>query len=428
MSDTKPQQTKLVELPASQIIDAIVKRYLAYIGWDGVKVDGKKRLINRPLVLQGPKGVGKSELPAQAAKKIQEILGGAASKPLAGQKVMTRSCNLQFLECPDLAGLPYVEKDADGVTITRHGRPDLLPRDGFGLWFLDEPNRAGRDIRSALLTLIQDRRVNDYPIGPNWMIVMAMNPPEAHGVSYEVGEWDAALQDRISPINFQGSVRELTTHLRSIYGDHPVIRWIESSGFDAETNKVVDFKGHGRCSPRGLEFMIRAIETEGGVDSPSWFQAASIEVGTENATVFSTYLRSIRTITGAEVVDGYNSEVEKKIQEFEADGRTDALVTLNGDIATLMVKRFEDGMKVGSPEFVKMMKNVCAYLEAAPAEARTAWFLTGGDRFNVLTDKTVFVKVCEFIAQNAPKLMAFLSQVKKQRALAKEQANPTAPK
>jgi len=378
----KDARSSMIHLSASQIIDLIVERHLAQMGWNPkTKAFDREPIICRPIVMVGPAGIGKSEVPAQAAKKIAEIIEAS---------VATRDCNLQFLEAPDLAGLGE-NVTVDGERVTVHGRPGLLPTTGRGIWFLDEPNRVNRDIRSAMLTLIQARRVNDYQVGKDWMIVMAMNPSEYAGVSYEVSEWDRALRDRVTFVWFDPSIKELMDYLREKYGNHIVLRWVESAGLNSATNHLLAFHGEeDRITPRGLEFLIRAINAAGGISSPNWFRAAVAEVGKDLAALLSAFVSTIKSVTAEEILDSWNEEVSQKLKDLEADGRFDALSTVAKSVSSLLYTRYDEGLALDAPESKKMIANVRAFMEQSPADLINTFFLNAGERLQTLPNKILF--------------------------------------
>jgi hypothetical protein len=94
------------------------------------------------------------------------------------------------IEAFDLRGLP--DKTPDGRT--RFLPPADLPRDGQGILFLDELNRASRDVMAAAFQLVLDRRLGEYELPQGWSIVCAGN--FTHGEDYHVEQLDAAFRDR----------------------------------------------------------------------------------------------------------------------------------------------------------------------------------------------------------------------------------------
>ena len=127
----------------------------------------------RPVLLEGPTGIGKSELVAQVAKKL-----GIAHRVL----------DLSLLEPPDLVGLPVIE---DGVT--RYALPRFLPREGAGILMLEELNRAERYIQQPALQLLTARALHEYVLPEGWACFAAINPETG---DYQVTPLDTALRAR----------------------------------------------------------------------------------------------------------------------------------------------------------------------------------------------------------------------------------------
>ncbi len=127
----------------------------------------------RPVLLEGPTGIGKSELVTSVAAKL-----GIRHVVL----------DLSLLEPPDLVGLPQVEGGK-----TRYARPAFLPEGGEGILMLEELNRAERYIQQPALQLLTARRLHDYELPPGWACFAAINPETSE---YQVTPMDAALRAR----------------------------------------------------------------------------------------------------------------------------------------------------------------------------------------------------------------------------------------
>ncbi len=102
----------------------------------------------RAVLLEGPTGVGKSEI----IRRVAEQLG-----------IETTVLDLSLLEPPDLVGLPIVR---DGRT--EYALPHVLPRDGAGILLLEELNRAERYIQQPALQLLSARRLHEYELPAGW--------------------------------------------------------------------------------------------------------------------------------------------------------------------------------------------------------------------------------------------------------------------
>jgi dynein-related subfamily AAA family protein len=127
----------------------------------------------RPVLLEGPTGVGKSEIVRALARKL-----GVGSVVL----------DLSLLEPPDLVGLPVIEGGRTAFAL-----PKILPSAGAGILMLEELNRAERYIQQPALQLLSARRLHDYELPPDWVCFAAINPESG---DYHVTPLDRALRAR----------------------------------------------------------------------------------------------------------------------------------------------------------------------------------------------------------------------------------------
>ncbi|WP_394830330.1 MoxR family ATPase [Pendulispora rubella] len=133
----------------------------------------------RAVLLEGPTGIGKSEI----VRSVAEKLG-----------VATTVLDLSLLEPPDLVGLPVVRDDGR----THYALPSVLPREGAGILLLEELNRAERYIQQPALQLLSARRLHEYELPPGWICVATVNPQTAE---YHVTALDKALRARFLQVN-----------------------------------------------------------------------------------------------------------------------------------------------------------------------------------------------------------------------------------
>lgn len=127
----------------------------------------------RAVLLEGPTGIGKSEI----VRRIADRLG-----------VATVVLDLSLLEPPDLVGLPVI---AEGRTT--YAVPRVLPEGGAGILMLEELNRAERYIQQPALQLLTARRLHEYVLPEGWVCFAAVNPETA---DYQVTPLDRALRAR----------------------------------------------------------------------------------------------------------------------------------------------------------------------------------------------------------------------------------------
>ncbi len=127
----------------------------------------------RPVLLEGPTGIGKSEIVRQVANKLS---------------VATIVVDLSLLEPPDLVGLPITSEGR-----TRYALPAFLPQSGAGILMLEELNRAERYIQQPALQLLSARTLHEYTLPPDWVVFAAVNPATG---DYHVTPLDPALRAR----------------------------------------------------------------------------------------------------------------------------------------------------------------------------------------------------------------------------------------
>ena len=128
----------------------------------------------RPMFLWGPPGIGKSELVAG----ITEELGGYMIDLRLGQTDPT-----------DIRGVPYFDRDRG---VMNWAPPIDLPSQELAsqypiiVLFLDEMNSAPPAVQSAAYQLVLNRRVGQYKLPDNVVMVAAGNRESDKGVTYRM--------------------------------------------------------------------------------------------------------------------------------------------------------------------------------------------------------------------------------------------------
>jgi MoxR-like ATPase len=159
--------------------------------------------------MEGPTGIGKSQIVAQYAKA-------------AGLQMTV--LDLSLLEPPDLIGLPVIEGD-----VTSYAAPAELPRSGKGILMLEELNRAEIPVMQPALQLLSARRLHSYELPPDWLCVAAINPEDG---DYQVNRLDPALRSRFLQLSVRAE-REEWLSWAAKAGIHPVISSVVRDHVDA---------------------------------------------------------------------------------------------------------------------------------------------------------------------------------------------------
>ena len=130
--------------------------------------------VKRPLFLWGPPGIGKSEL----VEGITKELGG-----------IMYDCRLGQMEPTDIRGIPYYNKDTgkmDWAAPVDLPDADTASQYPVVVLFLDEMNSAPASVQSAAYQLILNRRIGQYVLPDNVVIVAAGNRESDKGVTFRM--------------------------------------------------------------------------------------------------------------------------------------------------------------------------------------------------------------------------------------------------
>ena len=117
-----------------------------------------------PLHIWGPCGTGKSQIVRQVASDLgYEFLDVRAVQ----------------LDPVDLRGLPRISSDQ-----TAWVPPKFLPNSGKGILFLDELTSAPQMTQAGCYQLVLDRRLGEYRLPDEWVVIAAGNPASERGVHF----------------------------------------------------------------------------------------------------------------------------------------------------------------------------------------------------------------------------------------------------
>jgi MoxR-like ATPase len=119
-----------------------------------------------PLHIWGACGVGKSQIVSQVADELDyEFLDVRAVQ----------------LDPIDLRGLPRITGDS-----TEWVPPRFLPTSGRGILFLDELTAAPQMTQAGCYQLVLDRKLGEYRLPDEWVVLAAGNPASERGVHFSM--------------------------------------------------------------------------------------------------------------------------------------------------------------------------------------------------------------------------------------------------
>jgi hypothetical protein len=230
--------------------------------------------IRRPGFIWGPPGVGKSDVVGQVAKK---------------NRLRLLDVRAVLFDPVDLRGLPYIAKG-----LTHWSQPDLLPRDGEGILFLDELPQATALVQNACLQLVLDRKLGEYTLPDGWTIIAAGNRETDRAHTTKLS---SALSSRFRHFDFEVDLDDWTKHALAAGFETEVVAFCR---FRPALLHAFDAKARTFPCPRTWEFTSENLAA--GPAKEIEYDLAVGTVGQEAAAEFMGFLRVFRRLPNPDAV------------------------------------------------------------------------------------------------------------------------------
>lgn len=239
--------------------DEIARTLRAYTarGPDGApRIPPEKQ---RPLLLIGPPGIGKTAVIGQIARETGTGLVAYTMTHHTRQSAI----GLPFIAQREFGGRTYsiTEYTMSEIVASIY---DYMERTGkrSGILFLDEINCVSETLAPVMLQLLQNKTFGNHPLPPDWVIVAAGNPPE---YNKSVRDLDMATLDRVKHMEISASLPIWQEYARR-QGIHPAIRTYLSMYPEHFYNITNTDRGQLFVTARGwedLSCILQAYESEG---------------------------------------------------------------------------------------------------------------------------------------------------------------------
>ena len=178
----------------------IIHTLQAYLQKDGAGNYTFPPIHQRPILLMGPPGIGKTAILEQVARECGVGLVAYTITHHTRQSAI---------------GLPHIEQRVYGgvsMSVTEYTMSEIIAsvyeameKTGKkeGILFLDEINCVSETLAPTMLQFLQNKTFGSHRVPEGWVIVAAGNPPE---YNKSVREFDVVTLDRVRQIDVEADV------------------------------------------------------------------------------------------------------------------------------------------------------------------------------------------------------------------------------
>jgi len=243
-----------------------------------------------PILMRGRHGIGKSELARQIAREVVKL-------PIV-------ELRLSQMDTGDLLGLPYDEGD----------RTVFKPMNWFKtvcdypcVLFIDEIDRAIKELRQGVFQLTDSRMLNGNKIHEDTVIIGACNSG-VHGELYDVGQMDPAELSRWSVWDLSPSVQDWIAWARR---DNRIIL------------NIVDFIA---SNPEHLEYKNEYIFDKIHPTRRSWKRLSDVLLHYDFSDIDSSLFAIANSFVGVEASSAFEEFVQHRKEHVTIDELLDGVV------------------------------------------------------------------------------------------------------
>lgn len=311
--------------------------------------------MQRPVIMLGPPGVGKTAIVEQIADEMGVNFVSYSITHHTRQSAL----GLPFISEEEFGGRAYSVSEytmSEIIAAVYRAREESGVAEG--ILFLDEVNCVSETLAPAMLQFLQYKTFGMHRLPEGWIIVTAGNPPEYNRAARE---FDPAMLDRLMKIDVEPDL-QVWQDYAAAHGVHPAI----TTYLDAKPGSFYKVRAAARGSKivtsRGwedLSRMLQAYEAEGMPVPPAlmgrYLQDAEV------AEDFSVYYELFRKYEDDyKVIDIIEGRAADGIAKRARAASFDERVALVGLLLDAMLERvhgaieLEEALKLARKDLLDM--------------------------------------------------------------------------
>lgn len=380
---------------AKQEIKDSIEAYLAKDEFGEYRIPAIRQ---RPILLMGPPGIGKTQVMEQIAKEC---------------KIGLVAYTITHHTRQSAVGLPFIKEKTFGdetFSVTEYTMSEIISsvyekmeKTGLkeGILFIDEINCVSETLAPMMLQFLQGKTFGNQKVPEGWIIVTAGNPPE---YNKSVREFDVVTLDRIKKIDVEADFDVWKAYAYE-QGIHPaVISYLElrRKNFYRIENTV---DGKIFATARGwedLSDLIQVYEVLGKtVDREVVYQYIQHKmIAKDFASYLALYYKYKTDYAVEDLLQGkWNTITLGKIRVASLDEHLSIVGLLNGKLSSLFTDCYMmDSYVTKLYEYMIFYRENQQSLTAAELAVKVSKDLETGKKTELLTvrEEKVLQRVCAF--------------------------------